>query len=185
MSWNPITSPVDYYLLEGKKSPGISEVAGAGSPRKWDEVGGYGLSGSTLRFTGLGLAKFEIRTRLYTPEDFEAWKAFAVVLAKPPPKVRPRAKDIWHPFLEELGIKSVVIEDVLQPEQTGDGEWTLTGKFIQYRRPRITLAKPDGSKAAETDPYEQEIARNSEKIAGLRDDLAKPAVQIMNKGFVL
>jgi hypothetical protein len=157
VAWNPVEQPVDYILLSGQKSPGLADVDGASSPRKWDERAGYGLSGSTIVFTGLGLAKFSVRLRFYTVEHWAAWDAWKELVAKPPVGRRPRALDIWHPHLEELGIKSVVVEDVLQPKQTADGEWTVEVKFIQFRLPKLTLAKPEASQAKPTDPYDQVI----------------------------
>lgn len=170
MSWNPIQAPVDYILLSGQKSPGLATLEGASTPRKWDERAGYGLSGSVVVFTGLGLAKFTVKLRFYTPEDWLAWDQWKPLVAKPPQGRRPRALDIWHPHLEELGVKSVVVEDVTQPEQTGDGEWTVTIKFIQWRKPKIQLVKPEGAQAKPNDPYDNMI----EKLTGdLQKELAK------------
>jgi hypothetical protein len=158
MAWNPLDQPVDFIKLAGDRSPGIADVAGAGSPRKWDEAQGYGLSGSTLRFTGLGLAKFDVKLRLYTRAHWAAWHAWKRHVQKPPLGKRPRALDIWHPCLEDLEIKSVVVEDVLQPELTDDrGEWTIAIKFIQFRLPKLTLAKPEASKAQPLDAADQTI----------------------------
>jgi hypothetical protein len=162
MAWNPIDNPVDYIKLAGQKSPGLADVDGASSPRKWDEAAGYGLSGATIRFTGDGLAKFAVRLRFYTVEHWAAWDAWKPLVFNRPKGKSPRALDIWHPHLEELGIKSVVVEDVSQPKQTADGEWTVEIKFIQFRMPKLTLAKPEASRAKPTDPYEVVI----EQLAG-------------------
>jgi hypothetical protein len=167
VAWNPIDAPINYILLTGQKSPGIADVEGASSPRKWDERNGYGLSGSTVVFTGLGLAKFVVRLRFYTAEHWAAWAVWQPLVAKPPMGSRPRALDIWHPHLEELGIKSVVVEDVSQPKQTADGEWTVEIKFIQWRRPKLALAKPEGSQAKPTDPYDQLIERLTTQVQEL------------------
>lgn len=58
---------------------------------------------------------------------------------------RAEALDIWHPILELLGITSVVIENVLQPKQTADGEWTVEIKMIEHRPITYALAAIEGS----------------------------------------
>ncbi len=179
MSWNPIDSPVDKAFLGGKMTPGLCDIEGANSPRNWDERDGYGqrLMGSLhvhigsiptlLIFKGVKLSHFSIKFRLYTPADWDDWHAFAPTVAKPPIGKRPRALDIAHPITEEVGIRSVAVEDVLAPVQTGDGEWTVEVKLIEFRAPRFALAKPQGSAATPVDPVEAQIQANSDRIAQL------------------
>lgn len=157
MAWNPLDQPVDYIKLSGQRSPGLAEVSGGSSPLKWDERGGWGLSGSTLVFRGVGLAKFTVRVKLYTADDWAAWDAWRPLVSKPPLGSRARAHDIWHPLLEQLEVKAAVVEEVSQPEQTNDGEWTITIKFIEFRKPKVALAKPDSAKATPADPIETQI----------------------------
>ena len=70
MTFNPITDPVDYFELAGRRSPGIAVLKNADSPRRWDERRGYALSGGFLRFRGIGLARPIFTLRLLTEEDF-------------------------------------------------------------------------------------------------------------------
>ncbi len=76
-----------------------------------------------------------------------------------PPNLRiPRALDIWHPWLEMLEIKSVQVEDVLQPREIDNGGYAIDLKFLEYREPKLTLAKPEASEAeASDDPVDQKI----------------------------
>jgi hypothetical protein len=157
MAWNPYDDPVNYALCAGRKTPGLLDVAGAGSPRKWEERQGYGLTGATLVYLGLGLSPFELKIRLYSVEDWNDWHAWKDVVQKPPVNRVPRAIDIIHPLLAEVKIKAIVVLDVSQPEQTGDGEWTITIKCQAYRRPKITLAKPEGAAATKNDPVDEAI----------------------------
>lgn len=160
----------DFILLGGSKSPGLCDVSGASSPRKWDQVAGYGLSGATTRFLGVALSEFSIKFRLYgdpkVPDpDWIDWNAFQdSVLMKPPAGRYPKALDIWHPVLERLKIKAVGVVDVGQPYQSDDGEWTIEVKFIEFRRPKISLAKPDAAKATPTDPYDKIIDSLDQQI---------------------
>lgn len=84
---------------------------------------------------------------------------------------RPRALDIWHPILEDWGVRSVVVENVLQPKQTGDGEWTIEVRLIEYRVPVFALARPEGSQAAPQDRFEALIQQADAENQALRDQL--------------
>ena len=140
-TFNPELAPVDYILLAGELSPGIATISNANSPRRWDERRGYALSGARVVFRGIGLARPIITFRLSSFEEWNDWHIWtdAVGLARPPVGERSRAKDIWHPILEDLGIVSVVVEDVGQPNQTDHGIWDIAVKFIEFRRPVRTL----------------------------------------------
>jgi hypothetical protein len=162
MTWDPIVSPCDYITLAGNKSPGLAEVRGASSPRKWDEQDGVGISGAVLLFKGRGLAHFSVILKLCSAQDWSDWFAWKPVVDKLPSQRGGEGKDsgalsIWHPLLEQLDIKAVAVAEVMQPEQVGDGEWAIEIKFVEFRRPKYTLAKPDGADAAPVlDPIEEE-----------------------------
>ena len=167
MTWNPLDDSVDKATIGGQLTPGICEIVGADSPRAWDERTGYGLSGATVYFHGIKLSHFSIRFRLYTTQDWDDWHTFRPLVDRPPIGKRPRSLDCVHPLLEDLGISSIVIEDVLVPEQTDDGEWTIELKVIEFRQPKFGMAKPEGSTATPVDPVEAEIQANSDRIAQL------------------
>jgi hypothetical protein len=172
--WNPFDDPVNKIVLTGKPSPGLADVAGAGTPRKWEERQGYGAGGAILVFLGNGLSQFEVKLRLYTRKDWNDWHAWKSIVQKPPASSRyrpPRALDIYHPLLAECQIKSVVVLDVSQPSPEDElGTWSITIKFQSYRRPKIQLAKPEGSAATPVDPYEQ---MQLDVIKEINQELAK------------
>jgi hypothetical protein len=167
MSWNPLDEPYDKVWLAQKWSPGLCDIEGANSPREWEERPGYGWSGSFLWFKGIRLAHFSLRFRLYTSDDWLDWSTFKPLLDRPPAGKRPRALDVWHPILVDQGIYSLVVEDVGQPTQTADGEWSIEVKCIEYRVPKYSLAKPDGAKATPVDPFEQQIEQLTNKAIDL------------------
>lgn len=168
MNWTPLTSQIDYIKLAGRRSPGLADVSGAGSPRKWDVRKGYALSGATTVYRGMDVARFKVTLRLYSEQHWEDWHAWKALVQRPPSGVRPRALDIWHPVLEECGIKSAVVENVGQPRQTGDsGEWSITIDFIEYR-PRQTLSTvvTEGSEStAQPESETQRLIREERALA--------------------
>jgi hypothetical protein len=163
VTWDPITSPCDYILLASKRSPGIAEVRGASSPRKWDERDGLGITGAFSVFTGRGLAHFSVVLRLYSAQDWQDWHEWKPIVDRLPTRRGGEGKDsgklaIWHPLLQTLDIKAVGVAEVMQPDQTGDGEWSIEIKFVEFRVPKVTLAKPEGADettAEAIDPIEE------------------------------
>lgn len=164
MGWDPITDPCDYILLAGKRSPGLAEVRGASSPRAWDEREGFGLSGSFSVFKGRRLAHFSVILTLTTPDDWEAWREWKPIVDKLPTRRGGAGKDtgtldIWHPLLADLDIKAVAVAEVMQAEQVDDGVWSIEIKFLEFRHPKITLAKPEGAAATPVDPVEENVIK--------------------------
>jgi hypothetical protein len=132
--------------------------------RRWDEREGFGISGAFSVFKGRGLAHFSVKLRLYSVEDWDGWDAFKPIVDKLPTRRGGTGKDsgvldIWHPLLESLDIKAVAAAEVGQPEQTDSGEWTIEIKFLEFRYPKIALAKPDAAAATPVDPVEEQIIK--------------------------
>lgn len=137
-AWNPLDQPIDYAVVAGRRTPGSCDIENAGSPRQWDERRGYGVSGATLVYRGLRLASFTMKLRLYDATDWQNWHDWKSVVDRPPTGERAQALDIVHPLLEEVGIRSAVVEDVIAPRQTADGEWTAEIRWKEFRRPVVT-----------------------------------------------
>lgn len=153
MAFDPVLNPTDFYLLQGRKSPGICKITGAGMPRKWDEIVGYGWSGGFAIYKGQRLAKWKAIHTLATEQDWADWEAFLPLLSRPTSSQRPKALDIWHPWLERFALKSCVVDHVAQPEEDGDlGLWQVTVDYLEFRAPKRALAKPDSSDSKTGEP---------------------------------
>ena len=157
MTWSPLTDPEDKIQLAKRLTPGICDIDGLGSPRDWEERGGYGLSGATVVFKGKKLSHFSIKFRLYTVKDWTDWYAFLPFVSRLPIGKNAKGLDVKSKLTEMLGIKSIVIDDILAPTQTGDGEWTVELKVIEYRSPTFALSKAEGSEATPEDPVNAQV----------------------------
>ncbi len=166
----------DAFYFSGEQVPGgpVIVEGSSGSPRKWQEVGGYGLTGATIRFTGLGLAKFDVIVQLINPEHWDAWEKYQrSVLAPPKPGVYARAHAVFHPLLKICEIREAIVEDISLPKQTAAGVWQVMIPCKAFRKPRLTFATPEGAKATPTDPVDAQIDANRALIAAQREALAR------------
>jgi len=171
----PLEQPnLDIYLIDGKPSPGLSTISGAGSPRKILIVAGYGMSGAISRFAGNKISEFSISTALYTAADWAAWHVFSQLLLAVPRGTVPKVLGIYHPILADLGIIKVLVKDLTQPVQTAEGVWTFVAKFVEWRGIKQALKRPEGVTSVVTDPVEIKIGLmkdQSDTLARVRDAL--------------
>lgn len=167
--WTPFTLAIDAAVLAGLQTPGLLLIEKAGSPRQWDERNGYGWSGSFPVFIGQKLSMFSLVFRMYDENDWALYQALRPILVRPPYGKRPQALDIVHPILMDLDIRSIVITDVSQLTLAEGGVWEKTVECMQFRKPKIALAKPEASTPKPSDdPYDKMI----EKLTKQFDDLA-------------
>lgn len=161
-----------YVVMGGRRTPGIATLSGnSGSPRKWDERAGYGLTGSTLVFTGKGLAKFDVLIELYDAQDFADWAVFLpYILAEK--SLRELVLDTSHPWLAQFKIAKAVVLDIGIPKETDEGVTQVTIPCQAHRKPKFALAKPDSAKATPTDPNEVLIGKLSDDLRAANQQLA-------------
>lgn len=183
--WNPLTFPVNFVLFGGKETPGLADVSGADSPRKWDERIAPGMGGAFLIVMGRPLIHFSVKVRLYTDQDWQDWYQFIPALRKypkrqgaalpgtPPPAAH--AIDVWHPWLSDAGIASCVIADILQPVENTPGEWMHEIKCIEFRQPKPVIAPVKAAKTSPEilDPVDQEILTKRKRLESLNQELAR------------
>jgi hypothetical protein len=156
-AWNPIRNPVNYYLLCGKKSPGIVTMSGLNQPRRIQELMAPGFAGATCVYLGWKPCHFSATHTLLTEEDWLEWMTFKTMLKLPARGQRPKALSFWHPFADMFDppIRSVLVEDVLQPITNDNGSETIEVKYAQFERPKMQFSKPD---AATDQPLTKEQA---------------------------
>lgn len=139
----------DYPSLAGDPCPLLCDIADAKSPREWEVKKAHGNSGATVVFNGDGLAEFPMRVFAWTREHFVAWSPWrAAHIARPPDGSKPKAQDIRHPFLEELGIVSVVVKEESSWKKASPDLWVKDVQFLQYREAEPAQAKPNGSQSS-------------------------------------
>jgi hypothetical protein len=176
MSYNPLKTPIDSILLGGMISPGLAKVIGASRPRKVDIRGGYGISATVAVW--LEVAEFKVEIYLYSDADWGEWHIFREsVLREIKPNTRNKASDfaldIWHPWLEALDIKSVILKSISQPEEVEPTVYRITLEFIEYRKASLSLSKPEKSKEQPKDKIDELIDKQNKEIRDLNDQLAE------------
>jgi hypothetical protein len=176
--FDPQVTGVDNIWLEGSKSPGTARVRGAQDKRKFDiQVGPYMAGGITI-YRGREVSRFMVDIYLLTADDWAAWHPWRRKwLSKPPYGKIPKAMRIAHPWLAELEIKDVQVEIVHQPEEdTETGGYVVTIEFIEFRTPKIALAKPVASGPDEdTDPFSKKIDARTKTIEAQLAELGRRA----------
>jgi hypothetical protein len=148
MTLNPFDQAdlYDYPTMAGEPCPLLCDVADGGSPREWEVKKAHGNSGASVVYNGDGLAEVPMRVFAWTREHFLLWAPWrAAHIAKPIDGSKPKAQDFRHPFLEELGIVSVVIKDEKIWKKAAPDLWVKDIVLLQYREPEPAQAKPQGS----------------------------------------
>lgn len=145
------------------RSPGVCTVEGDGIPREWDVVQGFGLSGATQRFKGIGLAEFTITIRVWEAEHRPLLKVFAAAVEVSLPGQQERVYEIKNPRLAFKGITQMVFLNDPFPKDEKDQSDTLTYKCRQWRKRLPTLTSPSAPGASSeqgraADEYETRLA---------------------------
>src|SRR5690349_9851349 len=117
MSYDPLVTPISFATVDGQRTPGTCVIDGADAAIKWDERDGPFLSGAFLAGGGRKLVPFTMRISLLTSVDWAAWYAFRPLVKRPPVGTRPKAHDVWHPWLVDQEVRSAVVKNVGQPKQ--------------------------------------------------------------------
>lgn len=176
IAWSPLRQPFDQAVLAGRVTPGLVDFDGLSSPREFEERGGFGVNGATIVFRAKKLCHFRMTFRLYTEEHWAEWNAFAPFALQLPLGKNARALDIVHPLTEQMGIRSIVLDDIVAPVASDDtGEWSAVLSCIEYRAPTFGASKPEGSEDKPPDPnadLQSKLDKGAERLAKLWDQLS-------------
>lgn len=129
-------------VLGGVRSPGVVTLSGHTSKENWDVKKSNGTAGATMTRKGREPCVFKCSFYLADVEDFEAWPAFREVIESTVAGKTPKAIDIYHPDLAEVGIKAVVKGEVLGAEHDGKGGVTRVVEFTEYMPPKPATGTP-------------------------------------------
>lgn len=148
---NPFINPdnFDYFLLGGRKSPGLAKISGAAKVSKYQVNKPKGSTGASLTYDGRDLTKFKASIKLITADEYSQWQDFSALLKKEPNSKDPKAIEFYHPFItDELGVSAVVVEQFTQPEESGANEITVNIDFLEYAPPKASTSNISGSNKA-------------------------------------
>lgn len=164
---NPIDDEDLYDSLElgGVRSPGKLTLSGHNDVNKWDIKSGSGQKGATMTLKARDPATFLatfylVRDTAIGVDDFADWDAFLEVVNSTTSGATPKALDVYHPDLEEVGIRSVVKAEVIGSVHDGKGGVTKSVKFTEYLPPKKKGGTPSGSKSSAKAPDPNQAAKD-------------------------
>lgn len=166
---NPLDDPALYNVVElgGVQSPGRVTITGHDRKIGWDIKKGSGQKGATVTRSSSDPIEFTCSFFLADREDFDAWPTFLATVNSTADGPTPKALDIYHPDLAEVGISAVVKATVGGTVHDGLGGQTRVIKFLEYRPPAPSRGSPSGSKSSAkkaVDPN-ADLQRELEKLA--------------------
>src|SRR5215472_1442496 len=142
-------TPWDIVLLGVNRvpNPGLARVHAWKRAHEWDIKKGKGAQGGTITYVGRPPAKGTITYQLWTAAHFFQWEQYRALFLYDPTKQTFQAVAIDHPSLADIGVKSVVVENISNIVHEGDGLFSLEVDFIEYFPPpkANATATPTGS----------------------------------------
>lgn len=133
---NPIDDPSAWDSVEfaGIEWPWC-EVDGFDRENNWDVQAGKGAFGATTKFTGIPPAKGSITFLAWEAEHFDQFASILELFRYDPAKKRTLAAEIWHPAIVENDVHTVVCTKKGIWKHEGEGKYTRTMEFLEYRPP--------------------------------------------------
>jgi hypothetical protein len=181
----PFISPLKYppvydvLYVGGQPSPGVAVISDADRAHKWDVKDGPGTEGAVITYRGKPPAKFTSKHKLWLEEHFAAWNAWRVLLAPEGAKKDVQPVDLLHPALIEQEIFSAVVETLGAIVHEGNGLYSYTIKWLEYRPPAkknvtTTPSKPVANAPSPNAPPQlsPEAAAANARAEQLQSDIA-------------
>jgi hypothetical protein len=150
----------DAIILGDRISPGTVVITGHDRKDKWTIASAAKQRGATTDLNGDDPIEFNCRFFLATIGQLEEWPEFRKVIdatvngngGKPAPQ------DIYHPDLEENGIRSVCRAMIGGRENDGKGGSYFNVKFIEYRPKKASGGTAKGSSQSTKRPGQEKAA---------------------------
>lgn len=153
---NPLDNPGewDVVVIAGQRSPGKCELEGFERKHDWDRKKGKGAAGETITFTQKPAAEGKLTFTFWERDHFTAWAQFRPLFLYNPTKKQPTPVDIFHPSLEDVGIKSVVCGTIGPIKHMGKQEYAVEVQLLEYNPPppKSAVSTPNGSRGNSPPP---------------------------------
>jgi hypothetical protein len=137
----PISNPQawDVVYIGGVASPGVVKVSGFKRPHEWDIKKGKGVYGSVITYTGHPPARGTLTFELWTDSQIETeWPEFSALFQYDPTKAQVTGVGISYPSLNQIGITSVVCENIGAIEHKGAQLYEVAVDLIEWFPPPPT-----------------------------------------------
>lgn len=170
----------DTALIGPAITPGVCVITQGGRQLKWDKKAGYGTAGATTKLTGIEPSTFTMKVTFYegingltSAQQRAAWES-DILPQLVEAESGKKAIQFYHPAVSEppCSIHAVVPEDVGTYEQDGDGAWSVTVKFLEFKKPKPAAGTP---KAAKPKNAPAALDENEKRIADLTKQLKELA----------
>jgi hypothetical protein len=159
---------VDSITIGAETAPGQWVLMPCSKVFGWQIQQGYALSGATVFPKGDELLVAPFLIKLWDPDDYPLFVAFAAKYLKkavfsPGGGFTAFALGIGHPELARLGVTSVVVQKSPVLTQNERRLWSGVVEFLQYRKPKPALGKPNASIPSASTP--KPIAQDAQDVA--------------------
>ena len=150
---DPITDPSAWDAVEvASVEYPYCEVTGFKRAHKWDVKEGKGAFGATISFVNEPLAEGDVKFYAWEAQHFKTFDAILQQLKYNPAKKQTNAVDIYHPALVDIDAHSFVGTEIGIWEHQGEGEYTRTVHFQEYRPAPKTSAVATPTMSTSNDP---------------------------------
>lgn len=125
----------DTLVLNGHQWPGITSIK-VKRQNKWDRKIAKGEHGETPTYSGASNADITITNKTWTYEQRKLLQERLAEIEPEPGKGEPQPHDISHPVTEVRNVKSILIESIDGPEESGAGIYITTISAFESRPPK-------------------------------------------------
>jgi len=138
---SPIANPQAYdaFIFAGEAYL-YCDYSGFDRLHKWDEKDGKGAKGATNTYVSDPLAKGTVTFHAWEEDHFTQFRTIREILRFDPTKKTGVAVEVWHPALVENDITALVVTKQGPWHHDGNGMYTRTLEFTEFRPPKKVSA---------------------------------------------